>query len=205
MLELGSKHVLRLAGPSPFIPGNNLASFTIASLEVMWRRPALSTSVAPYSSQVYSQSWRLRPPPTSPLPMLDFLRIQERSDLSTIYDMIFRAERHAVQQEAEENIMTARVTGYLLLELHAQAGIFGDAPYTSLVNLIISPPRSTGGNEHDVVYHVGKFCCATLIRLCMFDYLLLLLTLYSPFLSSSKVRLPNEHTLLKSACLGSFL
>lgn len=126
----------------------------------------------------------------SPLPALDSHRIQELrmrqavdlSRVSTAYDKILRAERHAVQQKAEDNIMTARVAGYLLLEFCAQPDIFGDSPYTSLVSSVISPPWGAGDNEHDVIYHVGKRCRDKFIRLCAFHHIL------SQFDTHSQVR-----------------
>lgn len=62
--------------------------------------------------------------------------------------------------------MTARVAGYLLLEIHAQSNIFGDAPYASLVTSITSPSQSDGDNEHDVVY-MSENCAVTSLSICV--------------------------------------
>ena len=114
---------------------------------------------------------------TSPLPVLDSpqiqeLRLSEKPSRYNAYNRILRAEQHAVQQRAKEDIVSARVAGYLLLEFHAQSDILGDRPCTSLVSLVVLPPpesADTGGNEHDVVFGVGKLCRDKLIRLCAFD------------------------------------
>jgi len=87
--------------------------------------------------------------------------------------MILRAEQHAVQQQAGEDIVSARAVGYLLLEFDAQSGIFGDGPCASIVKQVTSLARGTGGkehNEHNVILNIGKLCRDKLLRMCAFDW-----------------------------------
>ena len=113
----------------------------------------------------------------SPLPALDSswikkVRLCDRPHRFSAYNMILRAEQHAVQQQAEEDIVSARAVGYLLLEFDAQSGTFGDGPCASIVRQVTSLPRDTGGkeyNEHSVIFDVGKLCRDKLLRMCASD------------------------------------
>jgi len=111
----------------------------------------------------------------SPLPALDSswiekLRLYDRPYRFSAYRMILQAEQYAVQQQAEEDIISARVVGYLLLELDAQPSTFGDGPCASIVKQVTSPPQDAGDNEHNVVFNVGKLYRDKLIRMCTSDW-----------------------------------
>ena len=75
-----------------------------------------------------------------------------------------------LSKSARRGIISARVVGFLLLEHHVQSTIMSDAACASLVSRITSPHRNVGGNEHDVVFTVGKVYRDDLIRpdLCTF-------------------------------------
>ena len=114
--------------------------------------------------------------PSSPLPALDSprikeLRLSERPHLCNAYDVILRAERHAVQRQANEDIICARVAGYLLLEFHAQSDFFGDKACASVVMQVTSPPQDTSGDEHSAIFEAGRLFRDKFIRLCAFDQL----------------------------------
>lgn len=105
----------------------------------------------------------------SPLPTLDSPRIQElrkSPERYSAYDMILQTERRAVREEAREDIMSARVVGYLLLEFDAQSDTFGDTPCDILVKWVTLPPQSPGHNELDVIVGIGKLYRDKFIRLC---------------------------------------
>lgn len=108
---------------------------------------------------------------TSPLPALDSsqiqeLRLNEKPDRYGAYNMILRAEQHAVEQRSNEDIISSRVAGYLLLEFHTQSHLFGDTPCASLVRSVNSPPQSASDKEHDAIVGVGKLFRDNFIRLC---------------------------------------
>ena len=87
----------------------------------------------------------------SPLPALDSwikkLRLCDRYNRFSAYNMILRAEQYAVQQQAEGDIVTARTVGYFLLEFDAQYGAFGDGPCASIVKQVASLPQTPGAKN----------------------------------------------------------
>ena len=111
----------------------------------------------------------------SPLPALDSSRIEDLR-LSNFphrlsaYRMILRAEQLAIKEQAKEDIISARIIGYLLLEFHAQYRIFGGKPCTELVRWATSPSRNPDRPEqHHVIFDVGKLCRDKLLRACAFS------------------------------------
>jgi hypothetical protein len=80
---------------------------------------------------------------TSPLPALDSPRIEElllseRTHCQSAYETILRAERDAVQQQAKEDIIYARVVGYK----------FFSSSTFSLISLVVVPAyQSLGGSR----------------------------------------------------------
>ncbi|KAG6378378.1 hypothetical protein JVT61DRAFT_12633 [Boletus reticuloceps] len=117
---------------------------------------------------------------TSPLPPFNSPQIQELcssnfSDHSSAYNIILEAENYANQQ-SQEDIMFARVAGFLLLEFHSRSHIFGHLPCTSLVRRVTS--QSSSKNQHDVVFHVGKLYCDSFI--CLFRTFDATTSSYSP-------------------------
>ena len=110
----------------------------------------------------------------TPLPALNSPRIQElrlidRPCYCCTYATILRAEQHATEQEGEEDIISARVAGYFLLEFIAQSEFFGENPCTSIISIITETPLYSGKNEHDVVFEFGELCRDKLLRLCAFS------------------------------------
>ena len=104
----------------------------------------------------------------SSLPAVDSFRIKELKlsqlpNQYSAYNMILRAEQNAVKQN---DIMSTRIVGYFLLELHEQSRNIGDQACATLVRWIISPPRIQGDNEHDVIYRIGTNLRDKFIRLC---------------------------------------
>jgi hypothetical protein len=99
------------------------------------------------------------------------------TDHLSTYDIILNAERHADEQvqanpsnqEAKDNVMFARVAGYLLIELFNRRVVLSEAPCASLVKQIESTSRE-GGPAHEVVFGVGKWHCDHLLRMCTFDF-----------------------------------
>ena len=83
--------------------------------------------------------------------------------------MILQAERDAVERQAEGDIVSARVAGYLLLEFHAQSDFFGDRACTSVVTQVMSRSQDASNDEHGVIFEVGRLFRDKFIRLCAFD------------------------------------
>jgi hypothetical protein len=116
---------------------------------------------------------------TSPLPTLESTQLQELGlhkwlNAVSAYKVILQAEALAIQDEANENIISARVAGYLLLELYARRGILGDQPCATVIDEIMSPSQDGGANSErdviDVVFEIGRWYQDRLIRACAFDY-----------------------------------
>ncbi|KAG6375726.1 hypothetical protein JVT61DRAFT_2571 [Boletus reticuloceps] len=103
----------------------------------------------------------------SSLPALDSLRIKELNlsalpNRFSVYNIILRAEQQAVEPQ---DIMSARVVGYLLLEFHERSRIFGDTPCATLAKWVTSMPQNQGDSEHDVVYGLGTLVREKFLRL----------------------------------------
>jgi len=110
--------------------------------------------------------------PSSPLPPNPF---DDRVWLEYIdtYKVVLEAERHVnallnanpLGREEMDNLVYARVTGYLLIELFDKRGILSVEPYTALALGITTPPRS-GGPAHDFVFNLGRQYFCHFIRTC---------------------------------------
>ncbi|KAI9567170.1 hypothetical protein HD554DRAFT_2220399 [Boletus coccyginus] len=107
----------------------------------------------------------------SPLPVLDSpriqeLRLRESPGRYSAYDKILQAEQRAVgQEQAREDVMSARIVGYLLLEFHAQQDTLGDIPCDTLVKWVTSKPKDGAHDEHDVILNTGRLIRDKFIRL----------------------------------------
>ena len=106
-----------------------------------------------------------------PLPKLDSVRIQELgwsecSDHYRAYASILQAEQHATASEAERDLISIRVAGYLLLEFAARSAILGVQPSAALVRWLTSPPQDS---QQDVIMDTGTLLRDKLIRVCAFD------------------------------------
>ena len=116
------------------------------------------------------------PLPRKPAPFEDW-RVY-RPDYLSVYNLVLDAERHANEQveanpssrEAKDNLMFARVAGYLLTELFNRRTILSEGPCASLAKQLKSPSRE-GGTVHDVVFGVGQWHRDFLLRLCTFDFI----------------------------------
>ena len=82
------------------------------------------------------------------------------------YRLVLDAELHA---NGRDNLISARVAGYLLLELFNRRGVLSEGPCASLVKQLNSPSL-TGGNAIQVVFEVGKLHHNHLLRLCGFNF-----------------------------------
>jgi hypothetical protein len=105
-------------------------------------------------------------------------------DTINVYERILRAEAWALHhlhrahqtgaqillKEANENVVCARVAGYLFLELCAQHNILGGQQSTKLMNEIMSSPLDHGGGDVGIVFKIGRRYRDHLIRACAFNY-----------------------------------
>lgn len=110
--------------------------------------------------------------PTSPLPSIESSQFQgsglgEQTDAMGAYRRILEAEAQVAGDEEDEDLIAARVAGFLLLELCARRHILGSKAYLRVAQEIISQPLDA---EHDVVFSVGRHYRDHLIRSCMPDY-----------------------------------
>ena len=108
----------------------------------------------------------------SPLPALLSPRVQNLNssrlpNLYITYGVILRAEQHAVDQQDKNHMISARITGYVLLEFHERSRILTDVPCSTLVKWITSKHQETGKNEREVIYSLGTCLRDNFIRLCM--------------------------------------
>ena len=90
------------------------------------------------------------------------------------YQLAFNAERYATQQLAavatkNDNIIAARVAGYLLVELFNCSEILTTRPCEQLSVDLQSESRD-GGSVNDVVFKIGKMYRDHFIRLCTFFF-----------------------------------
>ena len=99
---------------------------------------------------------------------------ENRPKYSKAYDRTLRAEFHAAEQaevdptnqDAQDNVNSARIAGYLLLELFDRRTTLGEGPCKALRKSILSEVREPAEDEHDVVFSVGRWYHDHLMRLC---------------------------------------
>ena len=114
----------------------------------------------------------------TPLPPEPALYEEWRSaspDYLNAYDKIFKAERHVVQQvetnpaneEEKENLISARVAGYLLVELFNRRAILSERACASLAKQLMSEPRKPGDTDQDLVFGIGSRYREYLLRSCI--------------------------------------
>jgi len=100
---------------------------------------------------------------------------QARPEYLSAYNIVLDAERHAKERldtdplgrEEKDNLMFARVTGFLLLELFKERAILTVEPCTSLALEITSSP--VGGGTNDLVFRLGQHYVDHFLRSCGFD------------------------------------
>lgn len=111
------------------------------------------------------------PLPLDPAPYEEW-RSDQPEYLAT-YDMVFAAERHADEQvkanpadrKAKDNLTSARVAGYLLVELFNRRTILSEGPCVSIVKHL--EPKS--GDRNDLVFRIGELLRSHFLRLCAFN------------------------------------
>jgi hypothetical protein len=85
------------------------------------------------------------------------------------YNLAFNAERDATEND---DIISARVAGYLLVELFNWSNILTMCPCDQLSNELQSKSQEPGGSVNDVVFKIGKMYRDRFIRLCAFLFFL---------------------------------
>jgi len=101
----------------------------------------------------------------------------DRPDYLRTYDMVFAAERHADEQvkanpsdrKAKDNLTSARVAGYLLVELFNRHTILSEGPCVSIVKHL--EPKS--GDKNDLVFRIDEGLCGYFIPLCALNPILI--------------------------------
>jgi len=108
------------------------------------------------------------PLPPNPVPYEKWR--SDRPDYLRTYDMVFAAERHADEQakanssdrKARDNLTSARVTGYLLIELFNRRAILSEGPCLSIMKHL----ELKSGDRNDLVFRIGEWLRSYFIRLC---------------------------------------
>jgi hypothetical protein len=115
---------------------------------------------------------------TPPLPTLESTQFQE-PELNewpkpvSAYEKILRAEVRVLQDETNESIVSARVVGYLLLELYARRDILGERPYAKVIDEVVPAPQDRGYDklgDNVLIFELGQQYRDHLIRACTFNY-----------------------------------
>ena len=120
-------------------------------------------------------SVELRPLPLPPSPPEYDTWHKDCPQYLSAYNLAFNAERYATQKlvadsTTNDNIISARVAGYLLVELFNWREILTTRPCDQLSKEIQSESQESGGSVNGVVYKVGKFYRDRFIRLCAFHF-----------------------------------
>ena len=98
-------------------------------------------------------------------------------DYLNAYNLVLDAECHVGKQvrdhpsnqQTKDNLISARVAGYLLLELFNRRGVLSEGPCASFVEQLNSPSRAGKSGIH-VVFELGEYYRNYLLRLCGFDF-----------------------------------
>ena len=86
------------------------------------------------------------------------------------YNLVLDAELDAeLDADEKDNLISARVAGYLLLELFNRRGVLSEGPCASFVEQLNSPSRAGKSGIH-VVFELGEYYRNYLLRLCGFDF-----------------------------------
>ena len=121
-------------------------------------------------------SVELHPSPLPPSPPTHDTWQKNWPQYLSAYNLALNAETYATQQaEAHpaqnDNIIFARVAGYLLLEFFDLRDILTTGPCDQILKELQSGSQEPAGNANDVVFKIGKFYRDRFIRLCMFHFL----------------------------------
>ena len=82
------------------------------------------------------------------------------------YDLVLEAEKHARHERNDDKIVSARVVGYLLIELFARSKILPKDSYRCVAEEITSEPREQGGGPFALIFEIGKRYRDRFLRLC---------------------------------------
>ena len=159
----------RYPSPSSYLPPPSCSSRTSSS------SPLLSPDILVPQRRCFwtMATIMLSPSPLPRLPALYKEWLEHRSSYLCAYEKVHNAECHAAQQtgrEAEQNVISARVAGYLLVELYARRAILSEAPCESLTKQLLSPPQEPGVTEYGLIFRIGELHREYFLRLCMFDF-----------------------------------
>jgi hypothetical protein len=118
----------------------------------------------------------LQPLPLPPSPPTYDTWQKDCPQYLSAYNLAFNAERYATQKlvagpTKNDNIMSARVAGYLLVELFNWRKILTTGPCDQLLKELQSKSLEPGGSVNDVVFKVGKLYRDRFIRSCAFHLL----------------------------------
>ena len=97
-------------------------------------------------------------------------------DYLRVYNLVLNAERHVDEQvrdhpsnrQATDNLISARVAGYLLLELFNRRRVLSGEPCASFVKQLNSPSQQ--GKSDIQVFELGEYYRNHLLRLCGSDF-----------------------------------
>ena len=114
--------------------------------------------------------------------------MHEQPNAVAAHERVLKAEAQAIQDGITQDLVHARVAGYLILELYARRGILGDQPFPTVINDVIQPSQDHEGKEdHSGVYGVGKRYLNDLVHPSEFDRPLFASTVYLTSQSISSV------------------
>ena len=94
----------------------------------------------------------------------------EQVNAISVYTKILNAEAQAIHDGENENLVSARVVGFLVLELGARHHILGSQACSKVIQEVISLSQDPNCDENDAVFVVGKRHLDHLIRGCTFYY-----------------------------------
>ena len=152
------------------------------TIESTFLEPRTATSGSPHTLC----GWKFTTPllyfsPHNPQPMLmlsptplprvphsdeEWKKTKTDLDYSGAYDFVLKSE---VQAEAGDQIIHARVAGYLLIELFDRQGALTLEPYRCVVGELMAKARTPGG-PCELVFDIGKMYRDRLLRLCVFHF-----------------------------------
>ncbi|KAF8259704.1 hypothetical protein EI94DRAFT_1750815 [Lactarius quietus] len=109
--------------------------------------------------------------PLPPEPTTYEIWREDRPQYLVAYNLAFNAEKYATQHaeaeptnEVKDNIISARVDGYLLVELFNRRAILTEGPCIYISKELRSEDRE-GGDANDTVFKVGNFYRDRFLRL----------------------------------------
>src|ERR1700761_8561025 len=113
-------------------------------------------------------SANLKPLPLPSQPETYDIWQRDRPQYLSAYNLAFDAEVYATQKAdlpRKNNIMFARVAGFLLIELFNRRAILTEGPCESLSNALQYDDQECG-STNDVVFKIGEFYCNHFLRVC---------------------------------------